>query len=284
MNEIEKRCLQLKEPLDFFPEATSSEILPSPLRPLLFARHVKDKLQQEALYNRSHHRFVLIFNLKTSGHVHADNLSFPFHPGEAFLIHPYQFHHFSHLDKPELLWLFCTFDLSPESWLEPLRNHTLKISRETEQARNELLELWFDEQAKNSGLLQTALLRILLLLKQERLSSADDLPPESEDTLMRTVNRQLSGWRGRPITVADLAESMTLSDSYLRSRFRETAGIPLGSYIKNYRLTRAMALLRTSTLSIADVAEEAGFGSPQAFSRIFKKETGTTPRSYRRKE
>ena len=53
-------------------------------------------------------------------------------------------------------------------------------------------------------------------------------------------------------------------------------------YIQNYRINRAMALLRTSTLTIADVAEEAGFGSPQAFSRIFKKETSYTPRAYRK--
>jgi transcriptional regulator GlxA family with amidase domain len=66
----------------------------------------------------------------------------------------------------------------------------------------------------------------------------------------------------------------------LRVLFKEAAGIPLGAYIQNYRLNRAMALLRT-TLSIADVAEEAGFGSPQAFRRFFKKETCQTPRKYR---
>ena len=45
-----------------------------------------------------------------------------------------------------------------------------------------------------------------------------------------------------------------------------------------------MALLRTTALSIADIAAEAGFGSPQAFSRVFKKETGQTPRNYRCQE
>ncbi len=64
---------------------------------------------------------------------------------------------------------------------------------------------------------------------------------------------------------------------------RTVQDIPLGSYIRNFRLNRAMALLRTSSLSIADVAEEAGFGSPQAFSRIFRRETGQTPRDYRGK-
>jgi len=91
----------------------------------------------------------------------------------------------------------------------------------------------------------------------------------------------MAEWRGRTVVVADVAEALELSESRLRVLFKEAAGIPLGSYIHNYRLNRAMALLRTSDLSIAGVAEEAGFGSPQAFNRVFKKETGQTPRAYR---
>jgi AraC family transcriptional regulator of arabinose operon len=82
--------------------------------------------------------------------------------------------------------------------------------------------------------------------------------------------------------VTDLATALNLSESRLRVLFKEVAGIPLGKYLQNYRINRAMALLRTTDLSIANTAEEAGFGSPQAFSRTFKKETGTSPRLYRR--
>jgi len=91
----------------------------------------------------------------------------------------------------------------------------------------------------------------------------------------------MAGWRGRTVVVADLAKATGFSESRLRVLFKDAAGIPLGSYIQNYRLNRAMALLRTSRLPIAEIAEEAGFGSPQAFSRIFKKATGKTPRAYR---
>jgi len=91
----------------------------------------------------------------------------------------------------------------------------------------------------------------------------------------------MAEWRGRTVIEADLAEALEFSESRLRVLFKEAAGIPLGSYTQNYRINRAMALLRTSDLSIADVAEEAGFGSPQAFSRIFKKATNQTPRAYR---
>lgn len=281
MSWIETACRQLKEPTDYFREAVGSEELPIPLRPLLFARQSKQALQQEALENRSHHRFVLIFNLKTTGHVHADNLSLPFHPGEALLIHPYQFHHFSHLEKPELLWLVCTFELKPKDWLASLRNRPVHISTETQQARDALLRMWQNEAAKTDGRLQLALLQLLLSLKRDRLTGATDLPPEPKENLMRTVNRMLSEQRGTPATSADLARALDMSESRLRVLFKETAGVPLGSYISNYRLTRAMGLLRNSSLSIADVAEEAGFGSPQAFSRVFKNETGQTPREYR---
>ncbi|HKL22771.1 MAG TPA: helix-turn-helix transcriptional regulator, partial [Tichowtungia sp.] len=130
--------------------------------------------------------------------------------------------------------------------------------------------------------MQTALLRLLLSLKQDRQNPATDLPPEPQDDLLRTVNRLMAEWHGRIVGVADLAKAIGLSESRLRVIFKEAAGIPLGAYIQNYRINRAMALLYTTALSIADVAEEAGFGSPQAFSRTFKKETGQTPRRYRK--
>ena len=57
----------------------------------------------------------------------------------------------------------------------------------------------------------------------------------------------------------------------------------MGAYLRNYRLNRAMALLRTTKGSIAGIAEEAGFGSPQAFCRTFKNEIGQSPRQYRLK-
>jgi len=83
------------------------------------------------------------------------------------------------------------------------------------------------------------------------------------------------------MSIEDFANATNYSASRLRTIFKRAAGIPLGSYLKNYRLNRAMALLRTSNMSISEIATETGFTSPQAFSRSFRKETGVTPRSYR---
>ena len=279
---MNKALLHIDEPSDYFTGVGKSQ-LPTPTDILIFVRQSKEMLQQEALQNRSHHRFVLALNLETAGHVHIDNLALPFNPGQALLILPYQFHHFSLLNSPQLKWLFCTFELEPRTFLEPLRNRVINLADKTRKIYEELLSEWHQPHAElQAEQLQTDLLHLLLSLKQDRQQSAPDLPPEPEDNLLRAVNRLMSEWRGRTVIVADLALALGYSESRLRVLFREVAGIPLGSYIQNYRINRAMALLRTSTLTIADVAEEAGFGSPQAFSRIFKKETSYTPRAYRK--
>ena len=278
--------LPLDEPTHYF-TGIGKNSLPTPTHILLFDRSLKNKLQQNALQNRSHHRFVLILNLKTTGQVHINSRTLTFHPGQALLIHPYQFHHFSQLASSSLEWLFCTFELLHETWLEPLRNSAFSIRNESIRARTDLLNEWHrcthpDWRGENQNeQLQSALLHLLLSLKQDRQVLSVNRPPEAAGDLLRTINRLLSEWRGPPMIVADLAKKMIRSESYLRAQFKKIAGIPLGSYIQNYRLNRAMALLRTTDLPITTVAEEAGFGSPQAFSRLFKKELGDTPRAYR---
>jgi transcriptional regulator GlxA family with amidase domain len=42
-----------------------------------------------------------------------------------------------------------------------------------------------------------------------------------------------------------------------------------------------MVLLRTTDLPVSEIAHEAGFSSPQAFSRAFRSSTSITPLNYR---
>jgi hypothetical protein len=125
---------ELVEPKDYFKGIGRSQ-LPTPTDVLLYMRTTKKKLQQEALQNRSHHRFVLAFNMETSGHVHVDNRVLAFDPGQALLILPFQFHHFSQLASSQLHWFFCTFELKDEIFLEPLRNRVLDVGENTLRMR-----------------------------------------------------------------------------------------------------------------------------------------------------
>ncbi len=215
--------------------------------------------------------------------MHTDHLSLPFSPGKSLLIHPYQFHHFSQLESNELLWLFCTFELPNNNALDLLRDKTVPFRGQTKSTLSLLVNEWLQQDTSKFGddLLQATLLRLLLCLLQDQNSSSQVMLPETDDSLLRTINRLMTLRQQTPCTVARLANALQASESQVRRQFKQAAGVSLGRYIQNYRLNRAMSLLRNTTLSMADVAEQAGFGSPQAFSRTFKKETGQTPWDYR---
>lgn len=286
---IDRELLKLADPVDYWLGVGDHAALPIPTNILLFLRKTRATLQQEALQNRSHHRVVLMFNLGTAGSVHVDHLLLPFEPGQSLLVLPYQFHHFSHLTSEQIEWVFCTFEMGEGTFLEPFRNRVLTSRRGSVQALNLLLTEWRRCRDVSRGgemqevQLQTALLYLLCSLRDDLQFGVFDVPPQPKGRLVRSVNRLMAEWRGRQVSTRDLAHKLGMSASRLRARFKATAGVSLGRYLLNYRLNRAMALLRTTDLPIAEIAGEAGFGSPQAFSRTFNAKIGQSPRAYRRR-
>lgn len=64
-------------------------------------------------------------------------------------------------------------------------------------------------------------------------------------------------------------------------RFKEQAGCPLFEFINRQRVARACALLKSSDLSIIDIAEAVGYNNLSFFNRYFLRITGLSPRAYR---
>ncbi len=273
---MKSSLFQIPDPQDYF-KGIGSNRLPTPLNILLFVRNSKSALQQRAPRHLSHHRCVLIVNLKTEGLVHLDNLTLPFPPRHALTVMPYQFHHYTNLQHPSLQWLFCTFELDSTAFLEPLRNRVISIGNRSEQFVRALLE---SRRRASPESMQAALLQLLISLKTDQKLYTDEAVHEPAESLLRTINRFMME---KPETgITQLAEEIGLSESRLRARFHNIAGIPLGRYIRNYRINCSMSLLRRTSLPIAEVAEQSGFSSQQAFNRTFKNHTGQTPRTYRR--
>ena len=277
----------LDAPQDYFKGFGFEDALPTPRNILLFLRRSKDQLQQNALQNRSHHRFVLVFNLETAGQVHVDHHQILLQPGQALLIFPFQFHHFSQLQSQKLKWLICTFELEKSSFLKPLQNQSITVSENGLAMRDQLFAAWKLCSSGNISTsfqdmqLQASSLKLLVNLMEGGELRTPDIVSEAEDNLIRNVNRLLTEWQGRQVIVQNLADELRMSESRFRFLFKEVSGISIGSYLQNFRINRAMSLLRTKDLPIAEVAIEAGFGSPQAFCRIFKQKTGLSPRAYR---
>jgi AraC family transcriptional regulator of arabinose operon len=85
----------------------------------------------------------------------------------------------------------------------------------------------------------------------------------------------------RAHSVAALARMAGLSPSRFAHVFRQEQGMAIGAYVQRCRMERAQHLLRTTTMTAAEIAAELGYQSPYAFSHAFKRATGKRPTSYR---
>jgi AraC-like DNA-binding protein len=86
----------------------------------------------------------------------------------------------------------------------------------------------------------------------------------------------------RPWSVEDLSREVGLSRSALADRFIRLIGMPPMHYIASWRMQVATQKLRSTSASLAQIADLVGYGSEAAFSRAFKKAFGTAPATWRR--
>jgi AraC-like DNA-binding protein len=83
-------------------------------------------------------------------------------------------------------------------------------------------------------------------------------------------------------TVDDIGREVGLSRSALADRFIRLIGVPPMHYLTNWRMQVATRKLRHTSASLAQVAESVGYDSEAAFSRAFKKASGSAPGMWRR--
>lgn len=84
----------------------------------------------------------------------------------------------------------------------------------------------------------------------------------------------------RDISIDDVAKSVGVSRSHLYRVFMSNLNESPIDYLTKYRVNEACNLLRSSGLSIAEVANSVGFFDQFYFSRVFKKITGVPPSKY----
>jgi AraC family transcriptional regulator len=126
----------------------------------------------------------------------------------------------------------------------------------------------------------------VLRIKLSRMMSQRAVNPSigkpCRDVHLAMIDGLINHAGGRPPTTAELAEKCKLGRRELLRLCKETTGMPPSRYIEETKLERAKSMLAASTLTMKQIAYEAGYSTASHFSTRFGHFTGLTPSAFRR--
>ena len=104
------------------------------------------------------------------------------------------------------------------------------------------------------------------------------LAPWQKRKVARYVEEQLES----PILIRDLAKLVSLSSGYFARAFKDSFGESPHAYIVRVRMERVRTLMLTTSEPLGQIALACGLSDQAHLCRRFRRDTGTTPRAWRR--
>ena len=117
---------------------------------------------------------------------------------------------------------------------------------------------------------------IVAVNKVEELGNADACTDARMIEIMNYVQANYID-----ITLDDLAEKFFLSKPYLSKYIKEKSGMTFGDLVKKIRMKKAKALLKSSNMTVENIAMSVGYQNVEHFNRLFKKAYNMTPMQFR---
>ncbi len=112
-----------------------------------------------------------------------------------------------------------------------------------------------------------------------RVLSARQEHPPADHPLIAQVMTYLAAHYAEPIGLGDIAAHVGSNASYLSRAFHKQTGSTLVKHLTHLRLEAAKALLLSQT-PLKQIAAQVGFGQYTYFLKVFKQNTGLTPKQY----
>lgn len=208
---------------------------------------------------------------------------------EFFLLDCYSSHAYGSLDE-QLEFCWVHFD-GPSA-----RNYYQYYKKNCPQpctlTHKQLLTVFEDFYSLYTPLSETAvtsdirLTSLLTRLLADCISPAPDLPFSSEASIpeapMEKACAYLRVHFSEDVSVSLLADMVSLTPCHFIRSFKKYCGVTPHQYLLNLRLNSARFYLRTTGMTIEEIAYACGFQSINNFCIAFKNKEGMAPGAYRK--
>ncbi len=257
-------------------------------------------------FDRHHHAFLeMSCVVRGTGTYQVNGEDFDMRPGDIFLFAPTDEHNLLlrnehlehiviHLD-PLFLWNALGNDMDYKFLMVFFqRNPHFRCRLDRSNPASPLLAQWFREiwqecqqqqdcyELMIKIKLQTILAQIIRSYDCIDTGAATPTLRSGDLEHMNQVLAYIEEHLDGEIRLAELAAIAHVSTSYFSTMFKQINGLPPVEYIVGQRIRRAIEYIRTTDMSLTDVAIACGFNNSTNFYKAFHRVTGRTPASYRK--
>ena len=159
--------------------------------------------------------------------------------------------------------------------------------REAEQLYNPIRKVL--EESEDPRQLQTRIQNILDNQERYKKSVTKSVEADREEVMKstkpfmeRVMEIMENHYMDSEFGVQEFCDALGMSRSVASKHLNAEAGLPVGQFIRNYRLNMAKEMLssKSGNRNITEIAYAVGFNDPKYFTRCFTKMFGTNPSSW----
>jgi len=117
----------------------------------------------------------------------------------------------------------------------------------------------------------------------ESESEAENCPYiANEDTIIKIkkVKETIIDQMTNPPSLDELAKLVGLNIKKLKTDFKEFYGVPVFTFLLNYKMELAKKLLQEKKLNVNEISSQLGYSTASHFIAAFKRKYGITPKQY----
>ncbi len=229
--------------------------------------------------------YLIHYIISGEGYYETNGNKYHLQTNDCFLVYPNtEVTYYAHESSPwEYAWVGFTGSDAPmilQATDFSKENPIIKNTPEGETILKQLLKIYDNRgnEYQNAVEMTGGLYTLLAHFMQNAKSKS---PSNTTQGYVQKGIEYISSNYSYPITVEDIASYVGLSRSHLFRSFEMILGQSPKEYLTEFRMKQACYLLENTTLSITAIANSLGFDSSLYFSKIFHKEMGVAPKTWR---
>ena len=248
-----------------------------------------------------HDDFEMIVIKKGRGYVTLNFQKYKVSSGDIIIVLPGMLHSIegkqnSTMEYENILFskhflAFGTDDVTQQKFIKPFFNGDIQIRHYLTPGHTlnteisnivDLLDEKSDEKDYAYQLfIKGALIQIIYLLITHPPKANDNIQSDKHEEKLKSIIRYISTHYYEDISIEEIADFCHYSPSHFMRFFKIHTGMSFISYVNDFRVTEARAMLMSTNDSILEISQKCGFSNLSNFNRMFKRKYGVTPRQVR---